>query len=119
MSVTRTTRLARPVLSALGLLLNEPIDAVVLYDGPVEKDPAVLKQLKGPVLGIFADRDGWITPEMGNGFETGLKAARVKYDLHRDDADHAFANPSNPGYQSDMAQDAWKKTAAFLKNNLK
>lgn len=104
---------------SLRLGLNAPIDAVVIYYGMVEKDPAVLKQLKGPVLGIFADRDGWINPEMVNGFETGLKAARVTYALHRYDADHAFANPSNPGYQSEMADDAWKKTVAFLKLNLK
>lgn len=104
---------------SLQLGLNAPIDAVVVYYGPVEKDPAVLRQLKGPVLGIFANRDGWITPEMVDDFEKALKAAPVKHEFHRYDADHAFANPSNPGYQSDMAQDAWAKTIKFLKVNLK
>jgi carboxymethylenebutenolidase len=99
--------------------LNEPVDAVVVYYGLVEKDPAVLKKLKGPVLGIFANKDGWITPEMANGFEQGLKTAQVVNQIHRYDADHAFANPSNPNYKSEMATDAWKKTLAFFKANLR
>jgi carboxymethylenebutenolidase len=99
--------------------LNEPVDAVVVYYGLVEKDPVVLKKLKGPVLGIFANKDGWITPEMANGFEQGLKAAQVVNQIHRYDADHAFANPSNPNYKSEMASDAWKKTLAFFKANLR
>lgn len=104
---------------SLQLGLNEPVDAVVVYYGLVEKDPAVLKKLKGPVLGIFANKDGWITPEMANGFEQGLKTAQVVNQIHRYDADHAFANPSNPNYKSEMATDAWKKTLAFFKTNLR
>ena len=104
---------------SLQLGLAEPVDAVVIYYGLLEKDPSVLRRLKGPVLGIFANKDGWINPEMVNGFERGLKAAPVVYQIHRYDADHAFANPSGPNYKSDMATDAWKKTLAFLKTNLK
>jgi carboxymethylenebutenolidase len=85
----------------------------------VEKSPAELTKLKGPVLGIFADRDGWITPAIVKEFEAALKAAPVKHEIHRYDADHAFANPSNPDYKSDLAADAWKKTVAFFKANLK
>jgi carboxymethylenebutenolidase len=99
--------------------LNEPLDAVVIYYGLVEKDPAVLRRLHGPVLGIFANKDGWITPEMANGFEHGLKTAQVSHQIHRYDADHAFANPSGQNYKSEMAADAWKKTLAFFKANLR
>ncbi len=103
---------------SLQLGLNAPIDAVVIYDGMVEKDPAVLKALKGPVLGIFANRDGWITPALVTDFESALKATPVKHEIHRYDADHAFANPSNPNYRSEMAADAWSKTVAFFRANL-
>jgi carboxymethylenebutenolidase len=105
--------------NSLQLGLNEPIDAVVVYYGMVEKDPAVLKKLKGPLLGIFADRDGWITPALVKDFETALKATPVKHEIHHYDADHAFANPSNPNYKSEMATDAWNKTVAFFQANLK
>ena len=104
---------------SLQLGLHEPIDAVAMYYGLVEKDPAVLKKLKGPVLGIFADRDGWITSEMVKGFETALKTTPVRHQIHRYDADHAFANPSGPNYKSEMATDAWSKTVAFFKANLR
>lgn len=103
---------------SMQLGLNAPIDAVVVYYGMVEKNPAVLERLKGPLLGIFANRDGWITPDLVNEFETALRVTPVKYKIHRYDADHAFANPSNPHYQSEMAADAWSKTVAFFKANL-
>jgi carboxymethylenebutenolidase len=70
------------------------------------------------VLGVFADRDGWITPALVNDFETALKTAAVKHEVRRYDADHAFANPSNPNYKSEMAADAWSRTVAFFKTNL-
>lgn len=104
---------------SLQLGLHKPLDAVVMYYGMVEKDPVQLKKLKGPVLGIFADRDGWITPALVKAFEAALKDAAVPHEIHRYDADHAFANPSNPGYKSELAADAWMKTVRFLKVNLK
>jgi carboxymethylenebutenolidase len=104
---------------SLQLALNEPTDAVVMYYGMVEKDPAVLKKLKGPLLGIFADRDGWITPALVKDFDLALKATPVKHQIHHYDADHGFANPSNPNYKSEMATDAWNKTVSFFKTNLK
>jgi carboxymethylenebutenolidase len=104
---------------SLQLGLHEPVDAVVVYYGMVEKDPAVLKKLKGPLLGIFADRDGWITPAIVKDFEAALKTTPVKHQIHHYDADHGFANPSNPNYQSEMATDAWNNTLAFFKANLR
>jgi len=104
---------------SLQLGLNAPINAVVIYYGMVEKNPAVLDRLKGPLLGIFANQDGWITPALVNDFETALKGTTVKYEIHRYDANHAFANPSNPNYKSEMAVDAWGKTVAFFKANLR
>lgn len=35
------------------------------------------------------------------------------------DADHAFANPSNPKYEAKFADDALAKTLAFYKKHLK
>jgi len=105
---------------SLQAALNLPkIDADVIYYGMLESDPKVLSKLKGPVLGIFANQDGWINTKMVNEFETGLKAAKVSASINRYDADHAFANPSNPKYNEAAASDAWGKTLAFFKQNLK
>jgi carboxymethylenebutenolidase len=100
--------------------LNLPkVDAVVIYYGLLESDPKVLSKLKGPVLGIFGNQDGWINTKMVNGFEGGLTEAKVVHSINRYDADHAFANPSNPKYNQTAEADAWGKTLAFFNQNLK
>lgn len=94
------------------------VDGTVIYYGMVESDPARLRQLQAPVIGVFANKDQWITSESVDTFEAGLEEAKVPHAIHRYDADHAFANPSGPYYADAPARDAWDKTAAFLAKNL-
>jgi carboxymethylenebutenolidase len=95
------------------------IDATVMYYGMPVSDPAQLEKLHGPLLGIFAKQDGWITPAKVEEFDKALTQAHVKHEIHEYDADHAFANPSGGKYNGAAAKDAWKKTTAFLAKNLK
>ena len=101
--------------------LHDPkdVDATVMYYGFPVNDPAKLKTLRGPVLGIFANKDGAITPAIVDQFEKALTDAGVKHEFHRYDADHAFANPSGGRYNPEAAKDAWQKTVAFLAANLR
>ena len=102
--------------------LHDPKDvwATVIYYGMPVADVAQLKTLQGPVLGIWANKDGWITPEKVKEFEKALTEAGIKHEFHAYDADHAFANPSNgPKYNGKDAKDAWKKTLSFLDKNAK
>ena len=71
-----------------------------------------------PVLGIWAKRDGWITPDKVKAFDEALTKADVPHEFHYYDADHAFANPSGGSYNPEAAKDAWQKTLAFLAKNL-
>jgi carboxymethylenebutenolidase len=100
--------------------LAEPsiVDATVIYYGQLESDSKVLGKLKSPVLGVFAQKDGWITPAMVNDFEKGLNKAGVKNEIKSYDADHAFANPSGKRFMLDPARDAWDTTLRFFKENL-
>jgi len=100
--------------------LNDPkdVDATVMYYGLPVTDVAKLKTLRGPVLGIWANKDGWITPDKVKAFDEALTRAGVKHEFHAYDADHAFANPSGGKYNGPAAADAWKKTRAFLSANL-
>jgi carboxymethylenebutenolidase len=100
--------------------LHDPkdVDATVMYYGFPVNDVAKLKTLKGPVLGLFANKDKAITPEVVDQFDKALTEAGVKHEFHRYDADHAFANPSGGRYNPDAAKDAWKKTTAFLAKNV-
>jgi carboxymethylenebutenolidase len=101
------------------LLDPKDVSATVIYYGLPVDDVAKLKTLQGPVLGLYAGKDGWITPEKVAAFDKELTEAGIKHEFHSYDADHAFANPSSGKYQGQAAKDAWKRTQAFLAANLK
>jgi len=100
--------------------LNDPkdVDATVIHYGPPITDVEKLKTLRGPVLGIWANKDGWITPDKVAAFDKALTEAGVKHEFHAYDADHAFANPSGGRYNGEAAKDAWDKTLKFLAANI-
>jgi carboxymethylenebutenolidase len=101
--------------------LNDPKDvsATIIHYGMPVFDVAKLKTLRGPVLGIWANKDGWITPDKVAQFDKALTEAGVKHEFHAYDADHAFANPSGGRYNGEAAKDAWEKTLSFLAANVK
>ncbi|HEX3384522.1 MAG TPA: dienelactone hydrolase family protein [Mucilaginibacter sp.] len=101
------------------LLAGKQDVACVMYYGMPEKDVNRLKTLNGDVLGNFANKDGFITPKVVAQFEADMKTAGKKLELHQYDADHGFANPSNPIYNSEATKDAYAHTLAFLKTKLK
>lgn len=106
---------------SLGASLADPqdVDATLMYYGMPVMDVAKLKTLRGPLLGIWANKDGWITPDKVAQFDKALTEAGVRHEFHAYDADHAFANPSGGRYNGEAAKDAWEKTRQFLAANLK
>ncbi|KYF50983.1 dienelactone hydrolase, partial [Sorangium cellulosum] len=105
---------------SLKLALNEPeLDAAVIYYGRLVTDPAQLKAIKAPVLGVFGNQDKGIPPEVVNEFDKALHDAGVEHQVLRYDADHAFANPSGERYDTKAAADAWEKVRQFLAAKLK
>jgi carboxymethylenebutenolidase len=90
----------------------------VMYYGMPEQDINRLKTLNCEVLGIFAKQDKFITPDVVKGFEENMKKAGKKLTVYNYDADHAFANPSNPKHNKEYTDDANKKALAFLKGKL-
>lgn len=104
---------------SLRLAMNEPdLDAAVIYYGHLVTDPEQLKPIKAELLGIFGNRDKAITPEDVNAFEAALGKAGVKNTIFRYDAEHAFANPSNPNYDQKSAADAWTHVQEFFGRTL-
>jgi carboxymethylenebutenolidase len=92
--------------------------ACVKYYGMPEKDTERLAQLEAPVLGIFAKQDGWISPAVAAEFESNMEKLEKELTVEHYDADHAFANPSNPQYNEEMTEDAFQKSVSFLKSQL-
>lgn len=106
---------------SLRATLQDPdsVAATVIYYGEPVTDIEKLKTLNAPVLGIFAKQDAWITPDKVTAFEQAMKKAGETLTVYNYDANHAFANPSGPNYNSAAAKDAWAKTQEFLAKNLK
>jgi carboxymethylenebutenolidase len=91
---------------------------VIYYGMPVD-DVEKLKTLQADVLGIFASREKYITPEIVTNFESNMKAAGKKLILKNYDAEHGFANPSNSIFDKAATEDAYKHTLEFFKARLK
>ncbi len=101
------------------LTFGVPLDAAVMYYGDVVTDPAQLKGLEIPLLGIFGAEDTGIPVEdvrrMKEVLDSLGKEATIEI---YPNAEHAFANPSGDRYNAEAAVDAWEKTAAFLRREL-
>ncbi len=101
------------------LLAGPKAVGCVLYYGMPEKDVAKLETLNTDVLGIFASQDKWINPEVVAQFQKDIAAAKKKATIKSYDADHAFANPSNPKYNKTFGDDAHALSVAYLRKNFK
>lgn len=107
---------------SLDVALEEPdLAADVINYGHLATDPAALKKINAPILGLFGAEDRGITPDDVKKFEAQLKQLGKKIDVTiYPDAGHAFENPNNKdGYRPNDAADAWDKTVKFLATNLK
>ncbi len=105
---------------SLRTAIEEPdLDAAVIYYGRLIDDPQQLMQIHARLCGVFGTRDKGIPPEAIDAFDQALTKAEVKHEIHRYDAEHAFANPSNAIYDEKNSAEAWKKVRAFLEKSLK
>lgn len=100
------------------IIAEEQAAAAVMYYGMPEQDVSRLRKLECPVLGIFASQDGWITPEVVQEFEQNMKEAGEALTVQMYDAPHAFANPSNPKYDQQAANEAHALAVRFLNIHL-
>ena len=102
-------------------------DAGVVWYGfpPLEYIDA--SKIKIPLLGHYATRDVPFPIATVDQLEDKLRAAQVRFEFHRYDAMHAFANETQVGanrlpiteYQPEAAQLAWERTLAFFGKHLR
>ncbi|HRI78180.1 MAG TPA: dienelactone hydrolase family protein [Cyclobacteriaceae bacterium] len=93
--------------------------ACVMYYGMPEDNVEKLKTLNCDVLNIFAAKDKRINQDVITKFEGNMKAAGKNLTVKKYDADHGFANPSNPIFDKDATEDAYKNSVDFFKTRLK
>jgi carboxymethylenebutenolidase len=107
---------------SLDVALQEPtLAADVINYGHLATDPAAIKKINAPILGLFGGLDHGITPDDVHKFEASMKQLGKKIDVKiYDDAGHAFENLNNKdGYRAADAADAWQRTVTFFADTLK
>ena len=101
------------------LIAGKQAKACVMYYGAAEENISKLITLNSPVLFVWPEQDKWINKEMVTKFENNMKTATKSLQVKSYDADHAFANPSNPKYNKAFADDAFLNASNFMKVLLK
>lgn len=107
-------------LALLAATLSQRVGAVVDFYGIHPNVQPDFSKLRAPVLGIFGENDGFVTPEVVRSLEAAIQQAGGSIETHTySGADHAFFNDTRPEvYQPDAAADAWDKTLSFLRREL-
>ncbi len=95
--------------------------ACVIYYGVHPNVKPDLKALKAPVLGFFAEKDGFVTPAVAKDLEGKIKAAGASVEFHvYPGTDHAFFNDTRKEvYDAKAAKDSWERMLKFYRANLK
>jgi carboxymethylenebutenolidase len=101
------------------ILAGTQATACVMYYGMPVKDVEQLKTLNTDVLGLFAGREKFISPTVVAEFEANMKLAGKGIQIKSFDAEHAFANPSNPAYNKAATEEAWSMAINYFKTRLK
>lgn len=107
-------------LSLYAATKNENIGASVVFYGGHPNVKPDLPNLHAPVLGLYAEKDGFVTPQIVHELKGKLKELGKEIEVHiYPGADHAFFNDSRPEvYDEEAAADAWRRTVEFLKQRL-
>ncbi|MCY4662214.1 MAG: dienelactone hydrolase family protein [Acidobacteria bacterium] len=107
-------------LSLFAACANAKVGACVDFYGIHPNVTPDLASLQAPVLGFFAERDGFVTPEAARKLESDLRAAGKEAEITIfDGADHAFFNDSRPDvYHAGYAADCWTRMVAFYRRHL-
>lgn len=101
-------------------LSDTELNATVIYYGSLSTDESELRDIDGPVLGVFGSADQVVPVEDVNAFDEALGDLGVEHEIHvYDGAPHAFANPSGERFHPEATEDAWEKTLQFLDEHLK
>jgi carboxymethylenebutenolidase len=107
-------------LSLYAASKNEQVGACVVFYGIHPKVEPDFDNLRAPVLGIFAEKDGFVTPEVVRALEEKVREHGKSIETHTyPDTDHAFFNDTRPEvYDAAAAADAWRRTIEFLRKHL-
>jgi carboxymethylenebutenolidase len=110
-------------LAVYAATLSDVFAAVVPfypYMGVTAAAKPVVTDIKGAVLGHFAEKDEAYTPAQVEALEAELRGAGIDVEFFwYTGADHAFFNDTRPDvYDEDASRLAWDRTRAFFRTHL-
>jgi carboxymethylenebutenolidase len=108
-------------LALFAATVNPKVGATVNFYGVHPNVKPDYGKLGGPVLGLFAEKDAFVTPDTAKQVDAAIKQAGKQSEIHiYPGVDHAFFNDDNKGaYNKPAADDAWRRTLAFFRQHLK
>ena len=108
-------------LALFAATINRSIGACVNFYGIHPNVKPDYTKLTGPVLGLYAEKDGFVTPQVAREVEAAIKAAGKPVEIHiYPGVDHGFFNDDRPGvYNAAAAQDTWRRTLDLFAKHLK
>ena len=107
-------------LSLYAASKNSQVGACIVFYGIHPNVKPDLANLQAPVLGIYAERDGFVPPESVRELERQLKELGKSVEVHiYPDTDHAFFNDQRADvYNAKAAEDAWRRVIQFCAKHL-
>ena len=108
-------------LSLFAACKNDEVGACVVFYGGHPNVKPDLKSLNAPLLGLYAEKDGFVTVQSVRELEKQLKALGKEAEIRiYPGVDHAFCNDERPEvYNENAARDAWRRTIDFLRKKLR
>jgi carboxymethylenebutenolidase len=107
-------------LSLFAASKNPEVAACVVFYGGHPHVKPDLPALRAPVLGLWAGKDGFVTPAVVAQLDEQLTALGKPHEFHTyPDAQHAFFNDTRPEvYDPEASTDAWRRTIDFFRRAL-
>ncbi len=107
-------------LALFAATLNPSVGACVNFYGIHPNVKPDYTKLAGPVLGLFAEKDGFVTPQVAKDTDAAIKKAGRQSEIHiYPGVDHAFFNDERADvYNKAAADDAWRRTLTFFRQHL-
>jgi carboxymethylenebutenolidase len=108
-------------LALFAATLDPSIGACVNFYGIHPNVKPDYRKLAGPVLGLYAEKDGFVTPDVAKGVDKAIKDAGKSSEIHiYPGVDHGFFNDDRPDvHDKAAADDAWNRTLTLFRQHVK
>ncbi|MFQ5998621.1 MAG: dienelactone hydrolase family protein [Candidatus Bathyarchaeia archaeon] len=107
-------------LSLYAATKNRDVGACVVYYGGHPSVKPKLEDLNAPLLGLYAEKDSFVTVQSVHDLENNLKKLGKQAEIHiYPGVDHAFFNDTRSDvYSRQAAEDSWKRVISFFSKHL-